>query len=98
MLSYIVSWHDIVLTWVKPAVISRALSTLQHELSQLQSQEHLVTQCYIIAFSNYNNEWKKEKNKHIQKLIVKVTIEQIYLYFFFREAFSSYAASIGSRH
>ena len=50
MLSYIVSWHDIVLTWVKPAVISRALSTLQHELSQLQSQEHLVTQCYIVAF------------------------------------------------
>ena len=50
MLSNIVSWHDIVLTWVKSVVISRALSTLQLELSQLQSQEHLVTQCYIIAF------------------------------------------------
>ena len=41
---------------------------------------------------------ERKKNKHVQKLIVKVTIEQIYLLFFFREAFSSYAASIGFRH
>ena len=40
---------------------------------------------------------ERKKNKHVQKLIVKVTIEQIY-FFFFREAFSSYAASIGFRH